>query len=113
MKNLEKINIYRDYIEKGGEISITLNDNGKLLDDFIIESKELKELKINLYCTLYEIIVYYLNREIDLYSEVFSEINERNSKVLKLLYEKNHVIESIELLDKYLKVSINLMKGGE
>ena len=109
MKNLEKINIYRDYIEKGGEISITLNDNGKLLDAFIIENEELKSMKINHFRTLYGVVVDYLTREINLYGE----LEEKDLIDLKLLHEKDHEIENIELLDKYLKVVVNLKKEGE
>lgn len=111
--NLTEIKIYKDYIDNGGEISIVLNYDGKIADAFIIENEELKDLKISLYRTLYGVIVDYLTREINLYGGLYGGLEERDFKDLKLLREKNHEIESIELLDKYLKVSINLMKGGE
>lgn len=105
--NISKIKIYKDFIDNGGEISITLNDEEKSLDAFIIENEELKSMKINHFRTLYGVVIDYLTREINLYGE------EKDLIDLKLLHEKNNIIENIELLDKYLKVVVNLKKGGK
>lgn len=107
--NLTKIKVYKDFIDNGGEISVILNYDGKIVDAFIIENEELKSMKINHFRTLYGVVVDYLTREINLYGE----LEEKDLIDLKLLHEKDHEIENIELLDKYLKVVVDLKEGGE